>query len=258
MAYTKSGWYTNTILAALEATAQTGTGGLNLTLATWKISLLTYSGPTDGSSPVQFQTTTQAWVNTFEATSSVSNWPTTGVLLSAANRGIGQVEGFGLELETVAFAELGFLGDGRVQLRQGGVLDVAREALRKVAGDGVAGEVGVAARIVIEPVIWSLSGILAGGRVLVLGVVPAEVNGLGETDGAAGDVGEDPVGAPAADGFVGPAGDAGGDFTAFADGQIPNAAEGELLGLVGGIEVVAQVGGGLLRIGGQGCGLAVR
>jgi hypothetical protein len=84
MAYTKSGWYTNTILAALEATAQTGTGGLNLTLATWKISLLTYAGPTDGSSPVQFQTTTQAWVNTNEATSSVSNWPTTGVLLSAA------------------------------------------------------------------------------------------------------------------------------------------------------------------------------
>src|ERR1019366_3115842 len=150
-----------------------------------------------------------------------------GALRSAANRGIGQVEGFGLELETVAFAELGFLGDGRVQLRQGGVLDVAREALRKVAGDGVAGEVGVAARIVIEPVIWSLSGILAGGRVLVLGVVPAEVNGLGETDGAAGDVGEDPVGAPAADDFVGPAGDAGGEFTAFADGQIPNAAEGE-------------------------------
>src|ERR1035441_6522156 len=47
-----------------------------------------------------------------------------GALRSAANRGIGQVEGFGLELETVAFAELGFLGDGRVQLRQGGVLDV--------------------------------------------------------------------------------------------------------------------------------------
>src|ERR1035438_4052701 len=56
-----------------------------------------------------------------------------GALRSAANRGIGQVEGFGLELETVAFAELGFLGDGRVQLRQGGVLDVAREALRQVA-----------------------------------------------------------------------------------------------------------------------------
>src|ERR1035441_10665252 len=69
-----------------------------------------------------------------------------GALRSAANRGIGQVEGFGLELETVAFAELGFLGDGRVQLRQGGVLDVAREALRQVAGDGVAGEVGVANR----------------------------------------------------------------------------------------------------------------
>ena len=58
MAYAKSGWYTNTILQMLEATATTGTGGLNLSLDTWYVSLLTYASVTDGSSPVQFQTTT--------------------------------------------------------------------------------------------------------------------------------------------------------------------------------------------------------
>ena len=87
MAYTKSGWYTSTVAAALTGAAVTGTGGLNFTLATWKISLLTYTGPSDGASPVQFQTATQGWVNTDEATSSVSNWPTGGVLLSAAAGG---------------------------------------------------------------------------------------------------------------------------------------------------------------------------
>ena len=82
MAYAKSGWYTNTILAALEATGQTGTGGLNLTLDTWYVSLLTYASVTDGSSPVQFQTTTQAWVNTFENTG--TGWATGGVQLHVA------------------------------------------------------------------------------------------------------------------------------------------------------------------------------
>jgi hypothetical protein len=85
MAYTKSGWYTNTMLAALLATTQTGTGGLNYSLATWKISLLTYTSVTDGSSPVQFQTTTQAWVNTFENTG--TGWVTTGITLSTAAAG---------------------------------------------------------------------------------------------------------------------------------------------------------------------------
>src|ERR1039457_2625161 len=82
MAYAKSGWYTNTILAALEATGQTGTGGLNLTLDTWYVSLLTYASVTDGSSPVQFQTTTQGWVNTFENTG--TGWATGGVQLHVA------------------------------------------------------------------------------------------------------------------------------------------------------------------------------
>src|ERR1035438_9772416 len=86
MAYTKSGWYTNTILAMLEATATTGTGGLNLSLDTWYVSLLTYSSVTDGSSPVQFQTTTQSWVATFEniGGASRSAWPTGGVSLHTA------------------------------------------------------------------------------------------------------------------------------------------------------------------------------
>ena len=85
MAMSKSGWYTNTMLAALLATAQTGTGGLNYSLATWKVSLLTYASVTDGSSPVQFQTTTQAWVNTFEATG--TGWVTTGITLATAASG---------------------------------------------------------------------------------------------------------------------------------------------------------------------------
>jgi hypothetical protein len=82
---TKSGWYTNTLLAALLATAQTGTGGLNYSLATWKVSLLTYATSTDGASPIQFQTTTQAWVNTFEATG--TGWATGGVVLNVAASG---------------------------------------------------------------------------------------------------------------------------------------------------------------------------
>lgn len=85
MAYTKSGWYTNSMLAALLATAQTGTGGLNYSLATWKVSLLVYASVTDGASPVQFQTTTQAWVNTFEATG--TGWVTTGITLATAATG---------------------------------------------------------------------------------------------------------------------------------------------------------------------------
>ncbi|SRR6266704_919795 len=80
---TKSGWYTNTVLAALLATAQTG-GALNFSLATWKVSLVLNTA-TDGASPIQFQTTTQAWVNTFEATG--TGWATGGVALSTANLG---------------------------------------------------------------------------------------------------------------------------------------------------------------------------
>lgn len=84
MAYTKSGWYTNTLLAQLTAVAETP-ASINWTLATYKISLLVYASVTDGSSPVQYQTVTQAWVNTFEGTG--TGWATTGVLLSAAAAG---------------------------------------------------------------------------------------------------------------------------------------------------------------------------
>lgn len=82
---TKSGWYTNTFLAALLATVQTGTGGLTYSLATWKVSLLHYSTASDGASPIQFQTTTQAWVSTFEATG--TGWVTTGITLATAATG---------------------------------------------------------------------------------------------------------------------------------------------------------------------------
>src|ERR1039458_9850802 len=83
MAYTKSGWYTNTILAMMEASSTTGTGGLNLSLDTWYVSLLTWPGSlADGSSPVQFQTTSQSWVSTFECTG--TGWPTPGFSLHTA------------------------------------------------------------------------------------------------------------------------------------------------------------------------------
>ena len=97
MAYTKSGWYTNTILAMMEATATTGTGGLNLSLDTWYVSLLTYSSVSDGSSPVQFQTTTQGWVSTAECIggsnggASPSAWPTGGIQLHVAAASAGSV-----------------------------------------------------------------------------------------------------------------------------------------------------------------------
>src|ERR1035441_869498 len=97
MAYAKSGWYTNTILQMLEAISTTGTGGLNLTLDTWYVSLLTYNSVTDGSSPVQFQTTTQVWVPTFEniggsgGGASPSAWPTGGIQLHVAAASAGSV-----------------------------------------------------------------------------------------------------------------------------------------------------------------------
>lgn len=78
---TKSGWYTSSVNAMFLGTAQTG-GQLNMNLATYKVSLLHYSTASDGASPIQFQTATQAWVNTFEAIG--TGWVTTGVLLSAA------------------------------------------------------------------------------------------------------------------------------------------------------------------------------
>jgi hypothetical protein len=39
MAVTASGWFTNNFIKMLNAEAQTGTGGLNLTLATWRMVL---------------------------------------------------------------------------------------------------------------------------------------------------------------------------------------------------------------------------
>jgi hypothetical protein len=85
MAYTKSGFYLNTLLAQLLATAETGTGGLNYTLATWKLSLLTFASVTDGSAPVNFSIATAPWVNTFENTG--TGWATGGVVLNVAAAG---------------------------------------------------------------------------------------------------------------------------------------------------------------------------
>lgn len=82
MAYTKSGLYVHTFQELFKATAMTG-GQLNLTLATYKLSLL--GSPTDGASPVNFSTATSGWVNTNEVTG--TGWSTGGVLLSALATG---------------------------------------------------------------------------------------------------------------------------------------------------------------------------
>ena len=84
MAITKSGWYVNTLLAGLTAVAETGAGGMNVALATNKVSLVLNTA-SDASAPLLFGSTTQAWVNTFEATG--TGWVTGGVALSTTNLG---------------------------------------------------------------------------------------------------------------------------------------------------------------------------
>lgn len=84
MAYTKSGLYLHTLHEVLVATALTGTGGFNLTLATYKLSLVN-SSATDGTSPLNFSTTDSHWVSTNEVTG--TGWVTGGIALSALAAG---------------------------------------------------------------------------------------------------------------------------------------------------------------------------
>jgi|SRR5882757_1120748 len=84
MAVTKSGAYVHTFQEALRATAITGTGGLDLRLATAKIALISNSA-SDGVAPINFSATTVGWANTNEV--SGTGWATGGVLLSAAAAG---------------------------------------------------------------------------------------------------------------------------------------------------------------------------
>jgi hypothetical protein len=89
MAYTKSGLYLNTFMAQILATAETGTGGLNPTVNTFKMSLLVYATATDGASPVNFSAATAPWVNTFESTGTA--WVTGGYTLATLATGAADV-----------------------------------------------------------------------------------------------------------------------------------------------------------------------
>lgn len=79
MAVTNSGLYVDTFKDILTAVSQTGTGGLNLTLATWKIAL--YSN----SITPNFSQVDAAYSSTNEV--SGTGWAAGGVLLSAAAAG---------------------------------------------------------------------------------------------------------------------------------------------------------------------------
>ncbi|MEU4558532.1 hypothetical protein AB0F72_09080 [Actinoplanes sp. NPDC023936] len=79
MAITASGLYVDTFVRQLRQQAWTGTGGLDHTLATWKVAL--YS---DSLTP-NFSATSPSYSATNEVTG--TNWPAGGVLLSAAAAG---------------------------------------------------------------------------------------------------------------------------------------------------------------------------
>jgi hypothetical protein len=84
MAITKSGIYVVTIQEGLKETGITGTGGLDLRLATAKIALISNSA-SDGTSPLNFSATDTTWVNTNEV--SGTGWAAGGVVLSVAAAG---------------------------------------------------------------------------------------------------------------------------------------------------------------------------
>src|SRR5262249_19807024 len=150
---------------------------------------------------------------------------------------VGQVERFGAELQLVARlarSDYGVLLDRHVQLRRRRILHIAGEARRKLAVDAVGREVGVAPRIVVEPVVRSLAGGLPAYGIGVVGVIAAEVDRVRQADGTARDVAQDVIGAPAAEQLVADAGDAAGEPAALAERKVPDAAERHLLRLVGG------------------------
>lgn len=80
MAITASGLYVDTYVRQLKQQAWTGTGGLDHTLATWKIAL-----HSNALSP-NFSVASPAWSTTAEVTGGAA-WPTGGVLLSVAATG---------------------------------------------------------------------------------------------------------------------------------------------------------------------------
>jgi hypothetical protein len=86
---TKSGWYTETFLAALgnAVDVQTGTPTvISLTGEDANLKLSLYSSlASDGSAPLVFSSATPGWANTFEVTG--TGWVTGGVQLSTAAGG---------------------------------------------------------------------------------------------------------------------------------------------------------------------------
>jgi hypothetical protein len=90
MAYSKSGWFTDTLLAVLTSVSQTGTpsGVISLTGSTTDnntyLSLVS-SSATDYSSPVATGSSSPAWANTDEITG--TGWATGGVELGTAASG---------------------------------------------------------------------------------------------------------------------------------------------------------------------------
>lgn len=86
MAATKSGWYTETLLYALAASANAQTGtpttvGLTGNDANMKISLYS-SSSADGSAPLTFGSSTPAWTNAVEVTG--TGWTTGGPTIASA------------------------------------------------------------------------------------------------------------------------------------------------------------------------------
>lgn len=86
MAWTKSGLYVQTLIEMFKATSITGTGGLNWTLATWKMALHSNT-LTDGTAPINFSATSPNWANTNEV--SGTGWAAGGELLSGLASGGG-------------------------------------------------------------------------------------------------------------------------------------------------------------------------
>jgi hypothetical protein len=85
LAVTSSGWFTNNVIKFLNAEAQTGTGGLNLTLATWRMALYTNAITPDFDAAV---TAARFWQGAF-ASGEVSGtgWAAGGELLSGLGSG---------------------------------------------------------------------------------------------------------------------------------------------------------------------------
>lgn len=86
MAFSSSGLYVHTFREALRGTAMTpsGTSGLNLTLATYKIALHSNS-LTQGTAPINYSAATVVWANTNEV--SGTGWAAGGPTITTATGG---------------------------------------------------------------------------------------------------------------------------------------------------------------------------